>query len=328
MKNIRAGSPSSLSDTPEVRAVFNNHPLHQWSEGGSVPLGRPAPKPLPWFPWHDDVKPLLRQRYQVLGWSRTTWDNDWSLLRRTCGQRHPAQITVADMEAALVRIRTQGGRVGAINRYRSIWRNLRLLKIVPEQHQPDEALPKLRKPRATPRPISKSDAELLMTQARTQDLRDWFTLACLAGLRAIEISRLEGSWLETTSEGHSLRVFGKGGTDLTIPAHPEVVRVIQSHRTFGRLWPVTPGYVSDAACIEMRRLGVNGTFHACRHFFATYLLEVSGGDLVLVAELLRHQNLNTTRGYAALRQGRKQEVLNQLFTSGVGESYAASIASA
>ena len=315
MGNTTNGRPNSRGDTPELRSLFNNHPLHHRSEGGTVPLGRPAPKPLPPYPWHDDVKPLLWQRYQVLGWSRTTWDNDWSLLRRTCGAQHPAQISTAEMEAVIVRIATQGGRVAAINRFRSIWRNLRLLGIVPEQHAPEAALPKLRKPRAVPRPISKDDALLLMTQARTPELRDWFTLACLNGLRAIEISRLQGSWLENTSEGHALRVFGKGNTDLTIPAHPEVARIIQSHRTLGRLWPVTPGYISDAACVEMRRLGVNGTFHACRHFFATYLLEASGGDLVLVAELLRHSNLNTTRGYAALRQGRKQEVLNQLFAT-------------
>lgn len=321
MRYTKGERPSSLSDTPEVRSLFNNHPLNGL-EGSSLPLGRPAPKPLPEYPWHKDVQPLLYQRYQVLNWSKTTWDNDWSLLRRTCGPKHPTEITVTDMETVLVRIATQGGRVACVNRFRSIWKNLRHLGVIPADQQPELLLPKLRKPRAVPRPISRDEAIVLMTQAR-QPMRDWFTLACLGGLRAIEISRLEGSWLESTSEGHSLRVLGKGGTDLTIPAHPKVVAVIKSHRTLGRLWPVTPGYVSDAACVEMRRLGIEGnrTFHSCRHFFATYLLEASGGDLILVAELMRHESLQTTKGYAQLKQGRKRVVLNQLFATDGGESH-------
>lgn len=315
MGNNSHTSPYFKGDTPEVPP----DPLHDVERGFVVP--RIGPTRLANYPWHDEVKPLLFQRYQVLGWSKTTWENDWALLRRTCHERHPAQISTLDMEQMLLRIATQNGRVAAVNRYKSIWRNLRYLGVVPESCKPEEFLPKLRKPRSVPRPISLEQAQLLMTQAR-EPMRDWFTLACLAGMRAMEVANIRGSWLEQTHDGYSLRILGKGGTDLTIPAHPLVVRTIQKHRTLGRLWDITPGSVSDAACEEMRRHGIYAplTFHSCRHFFATYLLEESGGDLILVSELMRHESLQTTRGYAQLKQGRKRDVLNRLFLETRGNS--------
>lgn len=270
-----------------------------------------APKPLPVYPWHQLVGPLLYQRYQVQGFSRGLWTCDWSLLRRTCGEKHPAEISVKEMEETLMQATRAGARATYVVRYKTIWRTLRHLGVVPQNHRPDEELPRIRKPRAVPRPITKTEAELLMTQA-SEPMRQWFTLACLAGLRAMEVAAIEGSWLTNTIEGYTLRVNGKGGTEMTIPAHPLVVAVIEQHRTLGRLYTVSASHLSERANKEMRRLGVNGTFHSCRHFFATYLLEVSN-DIVLVAELMRHSNLNTTRGYAALRQGKKQEVLHQLF---------------
>lgn len=283
--------------------------------GGIMPKGRVA-RQLPHFDWQDEVAPLLWNRYQVLGWSQNLWDADWALLRRTCGERHPAEIGIKEMETHLLAAPAQASRSSYAARFKSLWRNLRALEIVPADHTPDLLLPNLRKPRGVPRPISKAEAELLMTQAR-EPMREWFILACLAGLRAMEVANLQGSWLERTIEGSALRITGKGNTEFTIPAHPLVEQVIENHRTLGRLWPISAGHLSEKACKEMKRLGVRGTFHACRHHFATHLLEISGGDLILVAEMMRHSNLNTTRGYAMLRQGRKREVLDQMFNEGV-----------
>lgn len=310
MGNSSSESRYYKGDTPQVPET--SHTLHRTMGGRGMP--KIAPKPLPIYPWQDTVKGPLHHKYQVAGYSDTTWSNDWSLLRRTCGPRHPSEITIADMEAMLLRITSQGARIVAVSRFKSLWRSLRHLGLIPATATPEEGLPKLRKPRSVPRPISKEQVEMLFAQAR-EPMASWFRLAALNGLRACEVAALEGSWLEATPEGYNLRILGKGKTDLTVPAHPETVRIIQSHNTLGRLWPISAGYVSDAACKELRRLGIYQpyTFHSLRHTHATMILELSAGDLLLTAELLRHQSLNTTRGYAALQQGRKRVVLDQLF---------------
>jgi site-specific recombinase XerD len=47
--------------------------------------------------------------------------------------------------------------------------------------------------------------------------------------------------------------------------------------------------------------------HVARHTAATTLLEVTGGDVRLVQELLGHANLNTLQGYTKIIDARKQE---------------------
>lgn len=321
MRNNKVREPQFNGDTPEIITKSQASPLRSPQRDSttvwgveSLPKGYGARR-LPHYEWHDQIEPILKQRYKVMGFSPHLWSNDWALLRRTCGPLHPAQVGINEMEATLLHANRAGARVSYVARYKSIWRNLRYLGIVPADHAPDELLPKLRKPRAVPRPITKAEAELLMSSEARLPMREWFTIAILNGLRAGEVSALEGSWLEETIDGFTLRIAGKGGTDITIPAHNEVARIIRSHRTLGRLYTQTPAFLSERANNEMRRLGVNGTFHACRHHHATHLLELSGGNLVLVAELMRHSNLNTTRGYAALAQGQKRRVLDQLFTA-------------
>jgi integrase/recombinase XerD len=47
--------------------------------------------------------------------------------------------------------------------------------------------------------------------------------------------------------------------------------------------------------------------HVARHTAATNLLEVTGGDVRLVQEVLGHANLNTLQGYTKIIDARKQE---------------------
>ena len=47
--------------------------------------------------------------------------------------------------------------------------------------------------------------------------------------------------------------------------------------------------------------------HVARHTTATSLLEVTGGDVRLVQEILGHANLNTLQGYTKIVDARKQE---------------------
>src|SRR5437879_6646618 len=58
--------------------------------------------------------------------------------------------------------------------------------------------------------------------------------------------------------------------------------------------------------------------HVARHTAATTLLEVTGGDVRLVQEVLGHANLNTLQGYTKIVDSRKQEAyrLSQEFLDG------------
>ena len=47
--------------------------------------------------------------------------------------------------------------------------------------------------------------------------------------------------------------------------------------------------------------------HVARHTAATSLLEVTGGDVRLVQEVLGHANLSTLQGYTKIVDSRKQE---------------------
>lgn len=51
--------------------------------------------------------------------------------------------------------------------------------------------------------------------------------------------------------------------------------------------------------------------HVARHTTATSLLEVTGGDVRLVQEVLGHANLNTMQGYTKIVDARKQEAYRQ-----------------
>lgn len=255
----------------------------------------------------DEIGERLRQRYEARGWSRNLFVNDWAMLRRV--GVHPALATTADLERVVLRATSQGTKALYVWRLRSMFDSLRELRIC--DNPAAAALPTIRKPRGLPRPLSDSEAALLMRSA-DQPFRDWFILGCMAGLRAMEVSGVTGADLENGSTGWMLRVRGKGHTDLTIPAHDKVVEVIQSYGTLGRLWELGPNKISAYACREMRRLGVDKAFHACRHWHATALLAATGGDIVAVAELMRHSNIQTTLNYAKLGHDRPRVAIRSL----------------
>jgi integrase len=277
----------------------------------------------PTQPWHQEVGDLLARRYELAGWSRSIFMQDWSTLRRVCGDRHPSEIFLQDLEEQVLRGQTQGTRESYVGRMRSIFNSLRMLGVIPLTHRPDDGLPKIRVNRASPRPLSTEQVLHLISNARMPE-KEWFTLAALTGLRACEISIIEGSWLEYHGDQYMLRVFGKGKTELLVPAHDKVVEIIQSKKTLGRLYDIQPNYLSRKACEEMRRLGVMTkhnsdkkgsrlSFHSFRHWFATEMLRKSGGNLVVASRLLRHASPIVTMRYADLVNSEERKAVDLLF---------------
>lgn len=293
--------------------------------------------------WHLDVGNALAKRYSLQRWSAGIYQRDWALLRKTCGSKHPSEITYEDLEEECNKFIEADYATSSIDshiaRLRSIFKSLRILKIIPADHEPEKFLPKYKLKRYDPRPITEEQAVHLMTNA-DQPYREWFMLACLQGLRAMEVANICGSWLEKGAmleDGFqiwNLRVTGKGNTEMTIPAHPAIVELIQSKRTLGRLYSVQPHYLSKKVNAEMRRLGVMTrnkndksntsivSFHSCRHYFATAFLAASDNNLFLTQSVMRHANPATTMRYAKLVAGPAARIVDGLlptinFTSSV-----------
>ena len=317
VSKITAGSPprggEPTSYTKEREAVF--------AEDSGMPE---IYMRLPEFtqPWHENVGMLLAARYEYAGWSREIYMNDFAILRDICGSKHPSQVFLQDLLAKVMKGKTQATRETYTARIKSIFNTLRMLGIIPLNHHPEDGLPKVKVARHTPRPLSKAQATMLMTTAK-EPMREWFMFACLAGLRAIEVSRIEGSWLELHDGNYFLRIFGKGDTDLLVPCHAKLVEIIQSKNVLGRLYSVDANYLSRLANAEMRRLGIatrsSGTasrlsFHSCRHFFATSVLAASGGNLITTQRLMRHASPTVTARYADLVNDEERKVMAGLLS--------------
>lgn len=234
--------------------------------------------------------------------------NDWNLLLRL--GVHPQLATTEDLQKAVMSARAASTKASYASRLRSVFKALQKMGLIDNNAIAD--LPPVRKGRGLPHPLTKNEAELIMSKAN-QPMRDWFALGCLAGLRAMEVANLRGLDLEENADGHSLRVAGKGGTDLSIPIADALAQIIQTYATSGRLWEITPNQLTKLASKEMKRLGIpKKTFHSCRHYFATNMLEKSGGDLLAVRDLMRHSSVATTQVYTQLATGRTRTLVNLL----------------
>ena len=261
----------------------------------------------------EQILSKYEERFKVLGHKRQLWLTDKHLINRLNKIVHPEFASTEDLEKVIMLSPSQSTKKTNVNRFKMIYRHLLYLKLIPERESPAEKLPNIRKPKSSPRPFTHNEVALIMKEAK-EPQKHWFILSCFAGLRAAEISLCAGKDLEEFNDGHMLRIpAGKGGTDLSLPAHPIVVEMIKSYKTLGRLWPtIKPHQLSVAACKELRRIGVNKKLHSGRHYFATNAYSVSGGDLLAVSKLMRHASPSTTAIYAELASPIAKKVVNAM----------------
>jgi integrase len=258
----------------------------------------------------EQIEEQLHNRYKTSGFSEMLWKQDRQIVHRL--KAHPALATYADCERVILQATKQSTRAHYVSRLRSIYKALNKMNLV-NGNNPAAELPQVKPGRGVPKPVTKAEYEKLLAESKPL-YRDWFILGGMAGLRAMEVANIRGSDLIESEEGAMLRVLGKGNTDLIIPIAPKVAEMIRSHKTLDRLWQVTPNKLSSRAAKEMRRiLGPNAKhFHSLRHYFATTMLEKSGGDLIAVKELMRHTSVATTQIYTQLAHGRTRSLVNML----------------
>lgn len=256
----------------------------------------------------ETIKEKLLSRYQTQGYSMALFRNDFNLLLRL--GIHPQIATTEDLQNLIMGARAVSTRGTYASRIRSLYKVLRKMGLI--DNTADLDLPAIRKGRGLPHPLTPGEAELVMTRADLP-MRDWFIIGCKAGLRAMEVANLRGVDLEQREDGYLLRVAGKGGTDLSVPVADIVAQTILKHETKGKIWSVTPNALTKMCSLEMKKLGIpKKTFHACRHYFATTMLEKSGGDLLAVRDLMRHSSVATTQVYTQLASGRTRSLVKLL----------------
>lgn len=176
--------------------------------------------------------------------------------------------------------------------------------------------PKLKRP--LPRPVSEKAARDLIAEAEDDANQEWIgardaaliTLVYAAGLRISEALALQGRDLPLPE---ALRIKGKGGKERIVPVLPAAREAVAR---YGALCPYAlqgeaplfraarggamSARMAQALMQRLRmRLGLpsSATPHALRHAFATHLL-AAGADLRAIQELLGHESLSTTQGYA------------------------------
>ena len=134
------------------------------------------------------------------------------------------------------------------------------------------------------------------------------------GARISEVVALDVDDIARSARRGVLRILGKGERTRQVPIHPQLHAALTSWLTERADWPgaddspalflnqrgqrlsVRGGHEIITAIATTAGLGDDTTTQVLRHTFATTLVR-GGTDLVIVAELLGHARLETTRIY-------------------------------
>jgi integrase len=160
-----------------------------------------------------------------------------------------------------------------------------------------DALPKVRIPKAPPRPAT--DQAWVAALARAdQRLELMLRLAAECGLRRAEVAQVHSRDLIDVDGGRRLLVRGKGGKQRMVPVSDYVAALI---RETGDGWAfpsperghLTAGHVGK---LIAQALPDNWTAHALRHRYATRVYRGSR-NIRAVQQLLGHESILTTERY-------------------------------
>lgn len=150
------------------------------------------------------IQAKLKDRYQAQGFSDGLFRNDFNLLLRM--GVHPQLATTEDLQRAVMTAKASSTKANYCSRLKSMFKAMNKMGLIDNAAADD--LPTPRKGRGLPHPITPNEAALLMSDEAKEPMRDWFTIACLAGLRAMEVANLRGLDLEQREDGFVLRIAG------------------------------------------------------------------------------------------------------------------------
>lgn len=222
--------------------------------------------------------------------------------------RHPLEATHLDVETFLDRYRTAQTRYSVLADLHQYYRYSILRELT--DRDPTMRVEPPRLPRRLPTPIPVAEVRRAIASS-TGDLRLMLMFGAFAGLRVSEIAAVRGEDLC----GSVLVVrMGKGGRQRTLPMHPWLLETV-GPRPFGPLFPGVSGHaVSDRIRKHFRRLGITARPHDLRHTFGTEAARLSGGNMVLVQQLMGHASVQTTERYVGWAAP-GAEVVGRLFVA-------------
>lgn len=153
-------------------------------------------------------------------------------------------------------------------------------------------------PKRLPTPLTRDELALAW-DAAGWELRMIIALGASAGLRVAEIAALEGVDIDCEARVLTVR-NGKGGKDRRVPMSHHLVTIF-SHVGPGPVFRAATGdAISAKVRAHFRSLGIRKRPHDLRATFCTELARVSGGNMVLVAQLAGHESMATTQRYVSL----------------------------
>ena len=242
--------------------------------------------------------------------ARTIAMDTWILTALPCP---PNEVTLADLEAIVMRNRNASSRSTYASRLHSIYAALRQMGLI--DTTVDTMLARLRAPAGRPRPFSDEQVHVLLTELPTH-MADVVRCGLLAGTRSMEVHAMRGDDLTFGHRGPELMLHGKGGKDIPVPCHPRLVAMIEDRQYLGRLFTrwSTPANLSSAMSKKMGEIlkDESVTYHQCRHTFGTNVMRAADNDLLLASSLLRHSNVATSAIYIKLADDRPRLAIDRL----------------
>jgi integrase/recombinase XerD len=147
---------------------------------------------------------------------------------------------------------------------------------------------------ATPVPV---DDVKRAIQAARPEVRLMIMFAAFAGLRVSEIAALSAD--DVDLDGRVIVVRrGKGDHGETVPLADELVSELRRWPARGRFFPGLQGnHVSARIRTVFRKLDIAHRPHDLRHSFGTQAARKTGGNLLIVAGLMRHRAISNTQRY-------------------------------
>ncbi len=174
--------------------------------------------------------------------------------------------------------------------------------------------------------ISQADYDYLKAKLKEDSEEMWYFLVRFLGATGARVSELVQFKVEHVQLGH-FDLYTKGGKirRLFIPkelSNELKMWLSKSQRNSGYLFidhtgkPITPRAIRHKLQYFARRWGINHKVmhpHSFRHRYAKNFLEAFN-DIALLADLLGHESIETTRIYLRRTAGEQQAIVDEIIT--------------